>query len=356
MRAPPGGTISHHSVEDREQLPHARYQRNLLGLASGQEALVERSDDGVVAAGYQRPHVERLPDPRPATPHAPATSQSARIPVERSNAHQSREFSGRKRAKLGKLSQQRSAQDRSDSRNAPKQGFVLLEGGTALNGLIEVPIGTRELLLQPADVCFDALSNGLGASSAEAVFLGRHHLDELSSASEDGLKLPRFGIRKRPGSRTYGLGEAGKDLGVEPIGFGEPTRGTGEVSGLSGIEHGYGDPSGASSESRGDRTLKTTAGFEDHEDGVQLFELAEEFVESILIIGHSEGLSRGEEGHLQAGFGDVYTDVVVGASSWWGIQLLLAPYLPADGPNLAGAGSKASCAPAQATVRAPPEV
>src|SRR5215203_1091022 len=71
MRTPPGGTITHHSVEDGEQLPHARHQSHLLRLASGQEALVERSDDGVAATGDQRSHLERFSDPLSTAPYAP---------------------------------------------------------------------------------------------------------------------------------------------------------------------------------------------------------------------------------------------------------------------------------------------
>lgn len=33
MRTPPGSALSHHGVEDHQELPHARHQRNLLGLA-----------------------------------------------------------------------------------------------------------------------------------------------------------------------------------------------------------------------------------------------------------------------------------------------------------------------------------
>ena len=40
-----------HGVEDNEQLAHAGCEGQLLGLTSGQQPLVEASDDGVVTAG-----------------------------------------------------------------------------------------------------------------------------------------------------------------------------------------------------------------------------------------------------------------------------------------------------------------
>ena len=362
MRTPPRSTVPHHGVEDGQQLPHARHQCHLLRFARSHQPLVERLDGRVVSAGDQRPHVERFSYPPSATPHTPTASEGARIPVERSYAHQSREFPGRKRAKLWELCQKRSAQDRSDSGNASQESFVLFEGGVVLDGFIEVPVDTREFLLKPADVRCDAPSEGLGGASTEAVLLGCHHLDDLPSASEDGLKLPRFRVGKRPpGSGTHCLGEARKDLGIESIGLGEPTRGTGEVSGLSGIEHTDGDP--CRSEHGGHGALEAATGFEDHEGGAQIFEPTKELIEPILIVGYDKGLSRGEEGHIQVSFGDVDTDVEPSSSSsssssWWGIQVLLTPFaLPARPglPNLAGAGSK-TLFPAQATVRAPPGV
>ena len=63
MRTPPNSSIPHHSVEDREQLPHARHQRHLLGLACREQPLVELLDDGVVAGGDEGAHVQGWSSP-----------------------------------------------------------------------------------------------------------------------------------------------------------------------------------------------------------------------------------------------------------------------------------------------------
>ena len=47
-----------HGVEYDQQFAHGRDQRHLLRLASCQQPLVEVPDSRVVAAGYQRSHVE----------------------------------------------------------------------------------------------------------------------------------------------------------------------------------------------------------------------------------------------------------------------------------------------------------
>ena len=47
-----------HAVEYNHQFAHGRDQRHLFRLASSQQPLVEVPDSRVVAAGYQRSHVE----------------------------------------------------------------------------------------------------------------------------------------------------------------------------------------------------------------------------------------------------------------------------------------------------------
>lgn len=353
MRTPPGSALSHHGVEDRKQLPHARHQSHLLGLTRLKEPLVELLDLGVVAAGDQRSHVERLPNPRPATPHRASTPQGARVAVEGSHTHQSRELSRRKRAEFGQLRQERPAQDRTHSRNAPEKSLVPFEGRALFDGLIEVTIRARKLLLEPPYVGLDASADGFGGCGSETVFLGRHHPNDLSPTGEDLLKLPGFWVGDRSGRGADGLGEAGEDEGVYPVGLGELTRGPGEVSGLAGIDHEEGNPGGG--QGRNDRTLEASAGLQDHKGTCEFLtcELAEKLIDSLLIVSNDEVFFGGEDGDIQGGLGDVYPHVVGNSSA--NTQAGSPLDVRAERPNLAGAGSGAM-APAQATVRAPPRL
>ncbi len=52
-----------HAVEYNQQFAHGRGQRHLFRLAICQQPLVEVLDSRVVAAGYQRSHVEDGPHP-----------------------------------------------------------------------------------------------------------------------------------------------------------------------------------------------------------------------------------------------------------------------------------------------------
>src|SRR5215210_9069401 len=93
MREPTGSTLSDHGVEDGEQLPHARHQSDLLGLARCYEPSVELLYGGVVSGGNQSRHVECLPDPRSSAPHAAAPPQSAGVAVDGSHSDEGGESS-----------------------------------------------------------------------------------------------------------------------------------------------------------------------------------------------------------------------------------------------------------------------
>ncbi len=76
MSKAPRETIPHHSVEDRQQLPHAPHQRHrLLGLARRQEAAVELFEDWVVAGGDEGAQIQSRSDRCPPAPHLPLAAQ-----------------------------------------------------------------------------------------------------------------------------------------------------------------------------------------------------------------------------------------------------------------------------------------
>ena len=72
----------------------------------------------------------------------------------------------------------------------------------------------------------------------EAKGLGGSHVDELLSASEEGLEMGSLRVWEGAGIGSEGEGEAGDDVGVDGIGLGEPTGGASEVPDLSRVHNG----------------------------------------------------------------------------------------------------------------------
>src|SRR5215208_4594217 len=346
MRIPPGNALSHHRVEDRKQLPHARHQSYLLGLAGPHEALVELLDGRIETRGDQGSHVERFADPGSSAPNGASTPQSAGVAVQRSDTDKGRELPGRNGAKLRQLCQKRPAQDRTHPRNAPQESLVRLEGRALFDGLIEAPVGAGELFFEPPYVGLDASADGFGGARSEAVFLGGHHPNDLPPTGEDLLKLPGFLVGDGSRGGTDGLGEVSKDESIQSVGLGELARGLGEISGQARIDHKEGNLRGG--QGRCDGALEASTGLQNHQSlpGEFRQELAEELIDARLVVSNDEVYAGREDGDVQGGLGDIYPYVASCTGAQGG-----SPFFPA--PNLAGTGSGRS--PAQATVRAPPE-
>src|SRR5215217_1536217 len=229
MRTPPNSTIPHHSVEDREQLPHARHQRHLLGLARLKEALVELLDGGVVAGGDQRSHVQGGPHWSSAAPHLSLAASLPGVAVEGGHPYQGAQTLVSERAQFGQFGQKRASEYRTHAGDAPQERLVRLEDGARFDGLVEVPIGARKLLLKPLHVRPDTLGYCFG-SHLEAVVLRDEHLQDLASSGKDCLQSLGFFVGEDARGRTDGRGEAGEYLGIYLVGLGEATGGFGEVS------------------------------------------------------------------------------------------------------------------------------
>jgi hypothetical protein len=75
----------------------------------------------------------------------------------------------------------------------------------------------------------------------QPVFFLDEELDDLPLAGGQIPDfLPFFSERFRV-SGVHEQSEAGDDAGIDPVGFGELIRGSGEVPDLSGIDHGHGN-------------------------------------------------------------------------------------------------------------------
>src|SRR5687767_8987623 len=206
MRTPPNSAIPHQGVEDREQLPHARHQRHLLRLARGEQPLVELLDGGVVAGGDQGTHVEGDSNRGSTAPHLPLTTPLAGIPVEGGDSHQSREALVGELAQFGQFGEERARQDRADTGNALEERLVLLEGGAPLDGLLEVGIGSLDLLLEPLHVRPDSLGESLLPRHLEAIVFGGEHREQLTPPGEYGLQSLGF----RVGKGAFGEGSTAR--------------------------------------------------------------------------------------------------------------------------------------------------
>jgi hypothetical protein len=150
----PRNAVPHHSVEDRKQLPHARHQCHLLGLARLKQPLVELPDDGVVAGGEQGAHMYRAALTGALPPHTSRLPRKA--PESRSNGATPTRAQSRLRGSVP--SSGRARRGACGPRpvllrgHAAEQFLVGAEGLAFPYRFVELPVYAAELLLQPPHV------------------------------------------------------------------------------------------------------------------------------------------------------------------------------------------------------------
>jgi transposase InsO family protein len=111
----PGPTIAHESVQDRQQLAHARRQGDLLRLAVRDEAGKERRDCLVESKGCDRCHVKDGAHGRAPAPSCPLPDSTAAVVVEWSDADERSDLLPGELAELGNERRERRRQHGTDA-------------------------------------------------------------------------------------------------------------------------------------------------------------------------------------------------------------------------------------------------
>jgi hypothetical protein len=134
----PGFCVSHHGVEDDQDLPHAGYQRDLLELAGGQQALVESADDRVMPTRDQCSHVEDGSDRGPAAPDHASTLELAAVPRQRSGTQQLRDLAAVQAAKLWQAADKSCSGGRTNDTGAAQDAVLSLPIRIGLDRLAQL--------------------------------------------------------------------------------------------------------------------------------------------------------------------------------------------------------------------------
>ena len=101
MWCAPWLAVPEDGVEDDQELAHGGGERELLGFAGGDQALVEGPEPGIVADRDQGCHVEHGAHRRPATPDRAPALHPAAVAGERRDPDERRDRSAVELAELG---------------------------------------------------------------------------------------------------------------------------------------------------------------------------------------------------------------------------------------------------------------
>ncbi len=123
----PQRLIPEHGVEDRQQLAHAGDDGHLLGLARGDQTVVESLDHRVESGRAQRGHVDHGAHIAASAPDAALAVARARIVGQWRNAHELGHLATAELAQLRQRRGQRHDGDRAHAFDAIEQGPLRLE-------------------------------------------------------------------------------------------------------------------------------------------------------------------------------------------------------------------------------------
>jgi hypothetical protein len=128
-----------------------------------------------------------------------------------------------------------------------------------------------------------------------------------ASATGRGPGRPGGGVRHRAGPGADAFGERRDDLGIQPVGFGEPAGGAGEGrADLARVDHGQRQAGPGEGGGHGD--LEAAGGLEHHERRGQDAELRDQPVEALAAARDGDGPARRAQVHVEAVLGDVDAD------------------------------------------------
>ena len=210
-----------HGVEDDQQLAHTSDEGHLLGLAGREQPLIEVPYDGVVAAGYQRPHVEGAAHSGTSAPDTPFAPQGAAVTVEGSHPHQG-----------GDLPAFQSAQLRQYARRlrescSPTPGTVRNRSSFSRHTGLSRRVCLRAWSRSSISCSSQAIWASMRGRTARMAVAGgssrRPAWSSLVSAGGQGVECLGLGVSQRAHGGTNGLSEVGQDRRVESIGLGQPS-------------------------------------------------------------------------------------------------------------------------------------
>jgi hypothetical protein len=211
-----------------------------------------------------------------------------------------------KRSELGELGEQGKAGDATDAGSALNELVLGAPDGAVANGVTQVRVDALELVLKPRDMSLDLLFDVGVGGLAQAIALGRDHVDDLPAPGNMRFKASEGGVRDWTWLGPKAITEEGKDLGVNGVRLGQPAQGSGEIAHLARIDDGHTE-TGAGQRGR-DSKLEAARRFEDYRRLWEGLESLEERFDPFVVVGDGEPRSRRMDVRIERSFRDVNSD------------------------------------------------
>ena len=295
---------SDHEIEYGEELAHAGGQGQFLGFACGAKTLVEGSEDRIEPGGHQGSHVQGSPYlTRP--PHT--LRFPLMVPLSRLKGATPTRAAISARFKVP-------SSGRSDKRVMDRTGPT--PGVLRSSWSLSLQMGEERMKSPKSRSRSARLSSNhrmcswtLGRIRRPAV-RSRFFSAVIISTSWRRRATSAASSRVPASGRGLGAGrtasEMGQGTGIQGIGLGQFTGGTGEVPHLPGVDHCH-------MQSRGSQLPRqchfhSAGGLQHHQPGSQFHHVFHHLADALGIMGDLPRLTGGPHRHIQALRGDIDTD------------------------------------------------
>ena len=153
----PFGFGSEHSVEDGEELTKTGDDGDLLWPAAEGQTQVGLLDDGVVADGDERGHVQDVADGGSAAADDAMAAPLAGVAIERRDSDERGELAPVEDAQFGQLRDEGPGGDGADAGHGGEDFLGLAPGGRGAHACVDIGIDFGEFLFEEGDVAVDFL-------------------------------------------------------------------------------------------------------------------------------------------------------------------------------------------------------
>ena len=132
MRGFPGGVVSDHGVEDEEEFSHAGDECDHFALACGDEAFVERADDGVASCSDEGGHVQGVADGDASAAGGSFAAHESGVAVDGRHADELGDLLAVESSEFGEFGDEDGRGGRADAWRGAEEFLPLLKIGTPI--------------------------------------------------------------------------------------------------------------------------------------------------------------------------------------------------------------------------------
>ena len=294
-----------HGVKDRQEFAHASDQGDLGFFAGSAKTIVELSNHRIASAGHQGSHVQSGAHRGSTTPDPTLAFERAAVTVKRRHTRQRSDLFAIEPSKFRQFGEQGAAGDRTDTGDTLEQVLVGLPDRALPDALIQIMVGSFDLLFQPADVSRDPLSEGF-RSAITPVGFSHDHRANLAAWSDEIFDLPAGLVRQSTDLWANHFGKVGQDIGVDAVGLGQLASGPGKVSDLTGVDDGQREV--FTGQISGHRSFQIARGFQHDQSRLEPTQPLDQGHDSSLVVGERFSHARGTYTDIELCFGHVDTD------------------------------------------------